>query len=129
MNEEKSMVEYKESKGILGWLKSRFEKIKEKFRPSRNQQDLTKQNQEEQELSEQELDKVLAGLPFEPELVNVDELMEDLGMEERKSWELTDEEKEIANSPIEHDKDELTEEELEQITAGHPIIDDDGHDR
>ena len=80
-------------------------------------------------MAEEELDRVLAGLPFEPELVNVDELMKDLGMEERKSWELTDEEKEIANSPIEHNEDELTEEELEQITAGQPIIEDDEYSK
>lgn len=129
MNEEKSMVEYKESKGILGWLKSKFEKLKERFSPTRNEQGENKENQEEQELSEQELDTVLAGLPFEPELVNVDELINDLAMEEPKSWELTDEEKEIANSPIQHDEDELTEEDLDKITAGHPIIEDDEYSK
>lgn len=90
-------------------------------------QEVKKESQEEQELSEEELDKVLGGIPFDPELVNVDELMNDLTMEERKSWELTDEEKEIANSPIE--QDELTEEDLDKITAGHPIIEEDENSR
>ena len=127
MNEEKSMVEYKESKGIFGWLKSKFENLKERFSTTRKTEESKKESQEEQELYEEDLDNVLAGIPFEPELVNVDELINDLSKEEPKSWELTDEEKEIANSPIEHD--ELTEEDLDQITAGHPIIEDDEHSR
>ena len=128
MNEEKSMIEYKETKGILGWLKSKFEKIKERFSPKASIEEVKKTNQEEQGLTAEELDKVLAGIPFDPELVNVDELIESLSKEEPKSWELTEEEKEIANSPIEHD-DELFEEDLDKITAGHPIIDDDEYDR
>ena len=39
MNEEKSMIEYKEPRGLFQWLKSRFEKIKEKFRPKEKVQE------------------------------------------------------------------------------------------
>ena len=128
MREEKSMVEYKESKGILGWLKSKFEKLKERFSQKTNIDEVKETNQEEQGFTAEELDKVLGGIPFDPELVNVDELIGDLSKEEPKSWELTEEEKKIANSPIEHD-DELFEEDLDEITAGHPIIDDDEYSK
>ena len=132
MNEEKSMVEYKESKGILGWLKSRFEKIKEKFRTTRNEQRENKENREEQELFEEDLDKVPGGIPFEA--VNMEELKVDLGLTEPKSWNLTEEEQEIVEDGYEEirasynqqeqEEQELYEEDLDQITAGHPIVDD-----
>ena len=139
MNEEKSMVEYKESKGILGWLKSKFEKLKERFSSTRKTEESKKESQDEQELYEEDLDNVLAGIPFEPELVNIDELIKDLDIEEPKSWNLTEEEQELVEDGYEEirasynqqeqDEQELFEEDLDKITAGHPIIEDDEHSR
>ena len=126
MNEEKSMVEYKESKGILGWLKSKFEKFKERFSPKTNIEEVKNTDKDEQELFEEDVDKVEGGSPFEA--VDIEGLKADLGIAEPKSWELTEEEKAIANSPIEHEE-ELFEEDLDKITAGHPIIDEDEYSK
>ena len=35
--EEKSLKEYKEQKGIFQWIKSTFAKLKERFRPTKNE--------------------------------------------------------------------------------------------
>ena len=137
MNEEKAMVEYKESKGIFGWLKSKFEKLKERFNTKRNEQGKNKENQEEQELFEEDLDNVPGGIPLE--VVDIEELKADLGITEPKSWNLTEEEQELVEDGYEEirasynqqeqDEQELFEEDLDKITAGHPIIEDDGYSR
>lgn len=59
MDEEKSMIEYKESKGIFQWLKSKFEKLKEKFRPKANE--IKTDEVLEESLSEEELENTMAG--------------------------------------------------------------------
>ena len=120
MNEEKSMIEYKEQKGILNWLKSKFEKLKERFRPVK---EVKKEEDNEVGLSIEELEKVQAGYP-NPNVIDFDErkaTIESLG---KKSWELTEEQKEIANSQTTHHDDELSIEELEEIKAGMPIVED-----
>ena len=133
MNEEKSMIEYKESKGIFGWLKSKFEKFKEKLRTAKDMPESKKDGIEGQELFEEDLDKVQGGIPLEA--VNLEELKSDLGITEPKPWNLTEEEQEIVedgyeevratyNQP-EQEEQELFEEDLDKITAGHPIIEDD----
>ena len=136
MNEEKSMTEYKEQKGIFQWLKSKFEKLKEKFRPTKNVQEIKNESQDGQELFEEDLDKVKGGIPLKT--VDKEELMADLGIEP-KSWELTEEQLDEIKAGYpnvnpeqyqqKQDEQELSEEELDKITAGHPIIDDDEHSK
>ena len=99
MNEEKSMVEYKESRGIFGWLKSKFEKLKEKIKPTKNISKTSNKINEGQELFEGDLDKVNCAIPFE--FVDENELMSDLGIKEPKSWDLTKEQKEVVEEGFE----------------------------
>lgn len=119
MNEEKAMTEYKEQKGLFQWLKSRFEKLKERFKP-KPKTETKKESQEGQELFEEDLDKVKGGIPLKS--VDIEELKADLGIIEPKYWELTEEQKEFANSQSEQ---ELSEEELDEVKAGFPIVEDD----
>ena len=110
MNEDKSMVEYKEQKGLLNWLKTKFESFKEKFGFKKQVQ----QNNESKELTEEELDKVTAGYPSQDVEQN------------EKSWVLTEEQKREANEPTtKNDSTELSIEELDKITAGVPIVEED----
>ena len=117
--DEKQLTEYKEPKGILQWLKSKFEKLKEKFRLTKNVE-VKSANEFGEELSEDELDKVRGGIPLKA--VDLEELMADLGNVEPKSWELTEEQLEEVNK--EQDNDELSEEELDEVKGGQPIIDE-----
>ena len=132
MNEEKSMIEYKESRGLFHWLKSRFEKIKEKFRPKEEVQE-TKE-QEEGELFEEQLDEVLAGR--DPNLIDFEEEKAKIDKLDHKPWELTEEQKQVVEEGYEQlrkraerSEDELHEDDLDKITAGHPIIEDDEYSR
>jgi len=128
MNDEKSMIEYKESKGILGWLKSKFERLKEKFRTKEKVQE-TKE-QEEGELSVEQLKGVMAGI--DPNLIDFEEEKAKIDNLETMSWKLTEEDQIPVKEGFEEirarnnkQKGELTLEELDKITAGHPIIEDD----
>lgn len=122
MNEDKSMIEYKEHKGIFQWLKLKFEKLKEKFRPK---VEAKKDIEEGPGFSPEELEVVQGGFP-DRSVLDYDELEARINnLQEPKSWELSEEEKKIANSPIEKEENELFEEDLDKITAGHPIIDED----
>ena len=137
MNEEKSLTEYKESKGLFQWLKSKFEKLKERFRSTRNMEELKNESQGGQEFFEEDLDKVTGGIPLKT--VDKEELMADLGISEPNSWNLTEEEQEIvedgyeeirkANSQAEQDGKELFEKDLDNVTAGHPIIEYDEYSK
>ena len=128
---EKQLTEYKERNGMFQWLKSKFEKLKEKFRPTRDTQ-IKSENEDSQELFEEELDEVKGGIPIK--VVDKEELMSDLKITEPKSWNLTEAEQEIVEDGYEEiresydqqeqDEQELFEEDLDKITAGHPIIDD-----
>jgi len=135
MNEEKSMVEYKESRGILGWLKSKFEKLKDKFRPTKNIEEPKKQNPEDGELSVEQLDEVMAGI--DPNLIDFEEVKAKIDNLETKSWELTEEEQipvqegfeEIRARSNQQEEQEMSLKELNKITAGHPIIDEDEYSK
>ena len=118
--DEKQLTEYKEQKGIFQWLKSKFEKLKEKFMPKRSMQELKNESQDDQELFEADLDQVQGGIPLSA--VDIEELMADLGNTEPKSWELTEEQLEEVNKK--EVNDELSEEELDEVKAGQPIIDE-----
>ena len=129
MNEEKSMIEYKESKGIFEWLKSRFEKLKERFKHTKDSKELKTERQDEKELFEEDLDKVPGGIPLEA--VDIEELKADLGISEPKSWNLTEEEQELVEDGYEEiratynqEEQELFEEELDEVKAGFPIVED-----
>ena len=127
MNEEKSMVEYKEQKGIFQWLKSKFEKLIEKFRPT--QENPKKQINEQGELSVEQLDDIRAGV--HPNAINFEEKQTEINNLEPKPWELTEQQMEtveqgytdIRTRSTEQEKD-LSEEELDKITAGQPRSDD-----
>ena len=130
MNEEKQLTEYKESKGIFNWLKSKFEKLKEIFSSKKNlESEQEKQDWSKDELTEEELDDVKGGIPIPTKVVDKEELMADLGIKEPKSWELTKSEQEAANArdtekTPDLEEGELTEEELDEIKGGQPIIDE-----
>lgn len=132
--EEKSLEEYKEQKGLFQWLKSTFEKLKERFRPTKNVGKFQKTSQEEGELSEEQLDSVKAGYP-DHSVLDFDELEAEIdNLVEPKSWDLTPEQHEkveegyeeirTANNQVEQGEHELSEEELDAVKAGQPIIDD-----
>lgn len=128
MKEEKAITKYEEPKGLIQWLKSKFEKLKQKFKVVPQAQ---KANFEGDELSEDELDKVKAG--FSLKEVDMEELMADLGMKDSKSWDLTKEQKNNVEKGYEEikasDEHELSEEELDKVIAGQPIIDDDEYSK
>ena len=126
MKEDKSMIEYKESKGILQWLKSKFEKLKEKFRPK---VEVKKDIEEGPGFTEEQLEVAQGGFP-DRSVLDYEELEEKINnLQEPKSWELTEEERKSANSPIEKGEEELFEEDLDKITAGHPIIDEEEYSK
>ena len=124
MEEEKSLIEYKEQKGLLGWLKSRIEKIKEKFKPK---QENKKERPEEPGFTEQEMDVVEGGYQ-NPQALDMDERKAKIdAMNERKTWEITEEVKKEVEKGYEEireaskqqeeelEPDQLTEDELEQV--------------
>lgn len=134
MKEEKAITKYEEPKGLIQWLKSKFEKIKQKFKimPKGQNDNVEKgyeeiKSSDEHELSEEELDKVKAG--FSLKEVDMEELMADLGMKDLKSWDLTKEQKNDVEKGYEEikalDEDELSEDELDKVIAGQPLIEDD----
>ena len=118
MNEEKSMIEYKERKGPFQWLKAQFEKLKEKFRPKI---EVKKEIDEGPGFTEEDLEVVKGGYP-NPNVLDFDEIREELSnLQEKRTWELTEEEKipvqegfeEIRSRNSDQDKDEFSQEELE----------------
>lgn len=136
MNEDKSMTEYKENKGIFQWLKSKLEKLKEKFRPKVEPK---KDIEEGPGLTAEQLDVVQGGFP-DRSVLDYEELGEKINnLQEPTSWNLTEEEQEIVEdgyqeikarySQYEQEEQELFEEDLDKITAGHPIIDEDEYSK
>lgn len=132
MNEDKSMIEYKEGKGIFQWLKSKFEKLIEKFRPK---VEVKKDIEEGSGFTAEELEAVQGGFP-DRSVLDYEELEAKINnLQEPSSWNLTEEEQEIVDegyeeirarySQQEREEQELFEEDLDKITAGHPIIDED----
>lgn len=131
MNEEKSMTEYNEKKGLFQWIKARFEKLKEKFRPKK---EIKKEFNEGPGITAEDLDVVKGDYP-NPSVLNFDELEAEINnLEEKRTWELTEEEKlpvqegfeeiRARNNNSVKDGQELLQEELDNITAGYPIIDE-----
>ncbi len=117
MKEENALVEKKEPKGLFQWLKSKFEQLKEKFSTAKN---VEQESQEipEGEMSLNELDEIKAGIPLEA-----------LNNDEQKPWDLTQEQKETVEKGYEEIKNEMSQgemslEELDNVKAGQPTIDD-----
>lgn len=117
MKEENALVEKKEPKGLFQWLKSKFEQLKEKFSTAKN---VEQESQEipEGEMSPNELDEIKAGIPLEA-----------LNNDEQKPWDLTQEQKETVEKGYEEIKNEMSQgemslEELDNVKAGQPTIDD-----
>ena len=117
MKEENALVEKKEPKGLFQWLKSKFEQLKEKFSTAKN---VEQESQEipEGEMSLNELDEIKAGIPLEA-----------LNNDEEKPWDLTQEQKETVEKGYEEIKNEMSQgemslEELDNVKAGQPTIDD-----
>lgn len=131
--EEKSLKEYKEQKGFVQWIKSTFEKLKERFRPTRNVGQVQNTNSKEGELSEEQLDNVKAGYP-DPNILDFDAIkseIDNLQVSEPKTWDLTPEEQQKVEEGYEEirttnnqDEQELTAEELDDVKAGRHIIND-----
>lgn len=117
MKEENALVEKKEPKGLFQWLKSKFEQLKQKFSTAKNvEQD--SQKIPEGEMSLNELDEIKAGIPLEA-----------LNNDEQKPWDLTQEQKETVEKGYEEIKNEMSQgemslEELDNVKAGQPTIDD-----
>lgn len=115
MKEENALVEKKEPKGLFQWLKSKFEQLKEKFSIAKNvEQD--PQEISEGEMSLNELDEIKAGIPLEA-----------LNNDEQKPWDLTQEQKEAIEKGYEEIKNEMSQdemslEELDNVKAGQPTI-------
>ena len=117
MKEENALVEKKEPKGLFQWLKSKFEQLKEKFSTAKN---VEQESQEipEGEMSLNELDEIKAGIPLEA-----------LNNDEQKPWDLTQEQKETVEKGYEEIKNEMSQgemslEELDNVKAGQPTIDE-----
>lgn len=131
MNEEKSMIEYKEQKGLLNWLKSKFEKLKQRLKLA---QEVKKEENNGIELSEEDLEKVEAGYP-NPQVIDFEERKEKIESLGKKSGELTEEQLDevkagypnvvVESQQPKQDEQELSEEELEEVKAGMPIVEDD----
>ena len=131
--EEKSLTEYKEQKGFFQWLKSRFEKLKERFSPVKKVDEHQKESQDGPGFTPEDLDVVKGGYP-DHSVLDFGELEAKIDGLKPKSWDLTPEQhekveegyKEIrtANNQAKQDESELTEDELDKVKAGQPIIDD-----
>ena len=134
MKEEKEMVEYKESRGIFGWLKSKFEKLKDRFSPKT---EIKRQDEEGPGLTAEQLEVAKGGYP-DTSVLDFEELESKINnLQEPKSWNLTEEEQEIVDGGYEEirasynkkDEQEMFEEDLDKITAGHPIIEEDEYSK
>ena len=133
MNEDKSIIEYKEQKGIFQWLKSKFEKLKEKFRPKAESK---KDIEDGPGFTEEQLEVVQGGFP-DRSVLDYEELEAKVNnLQEPNPWDLTKEEQEIVEKGFEEirtannkEEDELFEENLYEAKAGHPIIDEDEYSK
>lgn len=129
--EEKSLTEYKERKGFFQWIKSRFEKLKERFSPAKKVDEHQKENQNGPGFTPEDLDVVTAGYP-NPSVLDFDEQKAKIdNLVEPKPWELTPEQHEKVEEGYEEiraesnqDEQELTVEELDEVMAGQPRVDD-----
>ena len=133
---EKQLTEYKEQKGLFQWLKSKFEKLKEKFRPK---VEAKKDVEDGPGFTEEQLEVVQGGFP-DRRVLDYEELEAKVNnLQEPNSWDLTEEEQEIVEEGFkeiratynqdEKEEDELFEENLDKITAGHPLIDEDEYSK
>ena len=130
MSEEKSLKEYNEKKGFIQWLKLGFEKLKERFRPAKDVEQ-SQLNREEGELSEEQLDDIIAGYP-NPDVDSIKNTIDNI-QSKSNPWELTKEELDQVKAgypniaPEEYQPkqggQELSQEDLDSVIAGQPYTD------
>ncbi len=131
MSEEKSLKKYNEKKGFIQWLKSGFEKLKERFSPAKDVEQSQPNREEGEELSEEQLDDIRAGYP-NPDVLDIDSIKNTIDNIQPKSnpWELTKEELDQVKAgypniaPEEYQpkqgEQELSQEDLDSVIAGQP---------
>lgn len=132
--EEKSLTEYKEQKGFFQWIKSRFEKLKERFSSVKKVDEHQKESQDGPGFTPEDLDVVKGGYPNHS-VLDFDALEAEIdSLVEPKTWELAPEQHEkveegyeeirTAHNQPKQDEQELTVEELDEVKAGKPRVDD-----
>jgi len=132
MNEEKSMIEYKGPKGIFQWLKSKFERLKERFSTNKNAKEIKEEIQDGVELAPEQLTQEILQIGVPQKFINAEESKAKIDSLKSNPWTLNEEEKKEVEKGYEdinnnnQENGEILLEDADKIIAGHSIIEEDG---